>query len=69
MDGVEIGDDCLVAAAALVAPGTKIPSGQLVMGAPARVVRPLRPDEIESLKQSAQHYVEHAASYRTLGIL
>ena len=64
MDGVEIGDDCLVAAGALVTPGTKIPSGHLVLGRPAAVTRPLRPDELAYLRQSAANYVEHASGYR-----
>ncbi len=69
MDGVEIGEDCLVAAGSLVVPGTKIPAGQLVMGSPAKVVRPLRPDELTQLKQSAQSYVELAAGYRQQGLV
>jgi carbonic anhydrase/acetyltransferase-like protein (isoleucine patch superfamily) len=68
MDGAEIGDDCLVAAGSLVTSGTQIPPGQLVMGRPAAVARPLRPEEIARLKESAQHYVAHAASYRAQGI-
>jgi len=69
MDGVEIGDDCLVAAGALVTPGTRFPPGQLIKGSPAKIVRPLRPDELEQINQSAQNYVEHAARYRAQGIL
>ena len=68
MDGVEIGDDCLVAAGALVTPGTKIPSGHLVLGRPAAVTRPLRPDELAYLRQSAANYAAHAASYREQGL-
>ena len=34
------------------------------MGAPARVVRPLTPEQIEGLKESARHYVENARRYR-----
>jgi len=64
MDGVEIGDECLVAAGSLVTPGTKVPSGQLVIGSPARVPRALRPGELAHLKESAQGYVERAALYR-----
>lgn len=64
MDDVEVGDDCLIAAGSLVTPGTKIPPGSLVMGSPAKVARPLRSDELASLKQSALNYIEHAASYR-----
>jgi carbonic anhydrase/acetyltransferase-like protein (isoleucine patch superfamily) len=64
LDGVEIEADCLIAAGSLVAPGTRIPAGHLAKGSPAKVARPLRPDELTHLKQSAANYVEHAASYR-----
>jgi carbonic anhydrase/acetyltransferase-like protein (isoleucine patch superfamily) len=64
LDGVEIADDCLVGAGSLITPGTTVPPQSLVMGSPAKVVRPLRADELAHLKQSALRYVEHAASYR-----
>jgi carbonic anhydrase/acetyltransferase-like protein (isoleucine patch superfamily) len=65
LDGVEIAADCLVAAGSLVTPGTKIPPGQLVMGGPAKAVRPLRPDELAHLKQSALNYVGYAQAYKS----
>src|SRR5215217_5348888 len=52
LDGSRIGRNSLVAAGSLITPGTIIPSESLVMGAPAKVKRPLRPDELESLQQS-----------------
>ena len=64
LDGVEVEADCLIAAGSLVAPGTRIPSGYLAKGSPARVTRPLRAEELAHLKQSAANYVEHAAVYR-----
>jgi carbonic anhydrase/acetyltransferase-like protein (isoleucine patch superfamily) len=63
LDGVDIESDCLIAAGSLVAPGTRIPSGHLAKGSPAKVARPLRPDELAHLKESSANYVEHAASY------
>jgi carbonic anhydrase/acetyltransferase-like protein (isoleucine patch superfamily) len=65
LDGVEIGTQCLVAAGALVTPETKIPARQLVLGSPARVVRPLRADELQYLERSAANYVELMGSYKS----
>jgi len=67
MDGAEIGEDCIVAAGALVTPGTKIPASHLVIGSPAAVARPLRPEEIAHIKQSALNYVAYAESYPAQG--
>jgi carbonic anhydrase/acetyltransferase-like protein (isoleucine patch superfamily) len=61
LDGAVIGDQCLIGANALVTPGTEIPAGSLVLGAPAKVVRPLRPEERSGLKVWAEKYVENAA--------
>jgi len=68
LDGAEIGDDCLVAAGALVTPQTRIAPGQLVLGSPARAVRPLTSAERSELLTSAELYVHHAAEYRAAGI-
>jgi carbonic anhydrase/acetyltransferase-like protein (isoleucine patch superfamily) len=68
LDGAEIGDDCLVAAGALVAPGTRIPPGQLVLGSPAKPIRPLTDAERASLVASAANYARVALEYRTAGV-
>ena len=68
LDGAELEADCMIAAGSLVAPRTKIPAGHLAMGSPAKVVRPLRQEELAHLRQSAANYVGHAASYRAQGI-
>jgi carbonic anhydrase/acetyltransferase-like protein (isoleucine patch superfamily) len=68
LDGVEIGDDCLVGAGALVPPGTRVPGGRLVLGNPARVVRELTADERAHLLASAARYVALAAEYREAGL-
>jgi len=64
LNGARIGRHCLVAAGAVVTEGKQFPDGSLIMGAPARVVRPLTPEQIEGLKESARHYVENARRYR-----
>lgn len=65
LDGVRVGRDSLVAAGSLLTPGTVIPAGSLVMGAPAKVKRPLTPEEISDISDSAERYVKLAAMYRT----
>ncbi|HZH04974.1 MAG TPA: gamma carbonic anhydrase family protein, partial [Myxococcaceae bacterium] len=65
MDGAVIEDDCIVGAGALVTPGTRVPSGSLVVGSPARVKRPLTPEERTWVLTSAANYVSYAREYRT----
>lgn len=64
MDGARIGDNCIVGAGALVTGKMDAPAGSLILGSPARVVRPLRPDEIEMVREDAGIYQRNAALYR-----
>ena len=41
MDGAEVGAGSIIGAGALLTKGTRIPPGSLVLGSPAKVVRPL----------------------------
>lgn len=68
LDGAEIGEECLIGAGAVVAPRSQIPSRSLVLGSPAKVVRPLTPAEIERLHRSAENYVRFAQEYVEQGI-
>jgi len=61
LDGAVVGRQSLVGARALVAQGMKIPPGSLVLGAPARVVRKLTPEERVGLRRLAEKYVANAA--------
>jgi len=61
LDGAVVGRQCLIGAKALVTQGTKIPAGSLVLGAPARVVRKLSPEERAGLKWWSEKYVGNAA--------
>jgi carbonic anhydrase/acetyltransferase-like protein (isoleucine patch superfamily) len=61
LDGAELGEQCLVGARALITQKTKIPPGSLVLGAPAKVARPLTPKERSGLKYWAEKYVANAA--------
>src|SRR2546422_7764166 len=57
LDGATIGKQCLIGARALVTPRTQIPEGSLVLGAPAKVVRQLTPEEKDGIMVSAERYV------------
>jgi carbonic anhydrase/acetyltransferase-like protein (isoleucine patch superfamily) len=63
LDGARVGRGSLVGAGALVTPGTDIPPGSLVLGMPARVVRPINPKERAQIEYGAAHYVELARRY------
>ncbi len=61
LDGAEIGEQSIIGANALVTQRTQIPPRSLVLGAPAKVVRPLKEEEITGLKSWAQSYLDNAA--------
>lgn len=63
MDGAVIGEGSIVAAGAVVSPGTKVPPGSLVLGTPAKVMRPLRDDEREGMLATTQRYIEYCKGY------
>jgi carbonic anhydrase/acetyltransferase-like protein (isoleucine patch superfamily) len=63
MDGAEIGEESLIGAGSVVTQGTKIPPRSLVLGSPAKVVRPLRDAEIAALHDSAKRYTELPEGY------
>src|SRR5882724_3297372 len=50
LDGAVVGEQCLIGARALITPGTKIPAGSMVLGAPAKVSRRLTTKERTKLK-------------------
>ncbi len=65
LNGAKIGRNCLVGAGAVVTEGKEFPDNVLILGAPARVVREISPEQAARLKMSALHYVENAERYRT----
>jgi len=64
LDGAVIETRSMVAAGAVVTPGTRVPAGTLVGGIPARVLRELRPQELENLSASAERYRDYAVDAR-----
>ena len=64
LNGARIGSDCIVGAGALVTGKMDAPDGSMILGSPAKVVRPLTAEEIESNRASMEEYLEAAARYR-----
>lgn len=63
MDGAVIGEDCVVGAGALVTERTIVPPKSLILGAPAKVKRPVTEAELAWIRESAQNYVKYARQY------
>lgn len=64
LDHAKIGDNCLIGAGALVTGKMDAPAGSMLLGSPAKVVRPLTEEEIAGNRISMQEYLEAAESYR-----
>ena len=60
LSGAVIGDHCMVGAGALVTGKMNAPAGSLILGSPAKVVRPLTEAELAHLKESAEEYIRLA---------
>ncbi|MEO7602482.1 MAG: gamma carbonic anhydrase family protein [Sphingomicrobium sp.] len=63
LNGAVIEPESLVGAGALITEGKSFPAGSLIVGVPARVLRPLTESEKQALRISAAHYAEKAALY------
>jgi carbonic anhydrase/acetyltransferase-like protein (isoleucine patch superfamily) len=58
LNHARIGRHSIVGANALIPEGRVFPERSLIIGAPGRVVRELRDDEVAALANSAAHYVD-----------
>ena len=63
LSGAKIGKNCLIGAGALVPQGMEIPDGSMAFGSPAKIRRPLTPEEIEANRESMRIYMEDAREY------
>ena len=57
-------DESIVAAGALVSPGTRIPRRTLMMGSPAKPRRALTDADLELIHRPTNNYVELMELYR-----
>ncbi len=63
LDDADVGASALVAAGAMVLPGTKIPPRTLWAGNPAKMKRELTPDEVRGLETYWKNYLDYKAEY------
>jgi carbonic anhydrase/acetyltransferase-like protein (isoleucine patch superfamily) len=58
-----IGEECLIAAGAVVPPGMQVPDRSLVVGVPGKIARPVSEKEHEYLRWLSRRYVELVGRY------
>lgn len=64
LNGAVIGRNCIIGAGSLVTKGVVIPDNSLAFGRPAKIVRQVTEEEIESNRYDAQFYIREAEEYR-----
>jgi carbonic anhydrase/acetyltransferase-like protein (isoleucine patch superfamily) len=63
LNGVEVGEDSIVAAGSLLAEETRVPPRSLIMGSPGKVRRALTDAEVASIRDYADRYVGYRLDY------
>lgn len=63
LNRARIGKNCIVGANSLVTEGKIFPDNSMILGAPAKVVRQLTPQEVQVNTFMARHYVDNARRY------
>ena len=63
LNGARIGAGSIVAAGSLVTEGMAVPAQSLVMGSPARVIRPLDAQAAAGIQDLADRYVSYRLDY------
>ncbi|MBI3611396.1 MAG: gamma carbonic anhydrase family protein [Nitrospirae bacterium] len=64
LNGAVIGERSLVAAGAVVTENTVIPPGSLVMGIPARPMKPVSDEQRAYILEAAANYIRYAQEYK-----
>ncbi len=65
LNNAVIGKNCLIGANALVTEGMQIPDGSLVLGSPAKIIKPVSDGALEMMRAGAQSYVDKIGVYKT----
>lgn len=63
LSGCEIGEECLIAAGAVLSPNSKIPDRSVAMGVPGKIVRAVSDKDFAYMKMITRAYIELADKY------
>jgi carbonic anhydrase/acetyltransferase-like protein (isoleucine patch superfamily) len=58
-----VGRECLIAAGAVVPPDLDVPDRMVVMGVPGKIVRPVKPEELDYMRWLTGNYTQLAQKY------
>jgi carbonic anhydrase/acetyltransferase-like protein (isoleucine patch superfamily) len=63
LDGCVVGDESVIAAGSLVPPNARIPPRSFVMGRPARVLRPVKDEDLAWVLEAGRLYVQYGRTF------
>jgi len=64
MNGARIGAGSVVGAGAVVTEGKEFAANSLIVGAPARVVRAMSPEQVAAMQRGAPHYAANGKRFK-----
>ena len=64
LNNAKIGKNCIIGANTLITENKIIPDNSLVVGSPGRVLRKVTDEEIKSVIENGQHYVQNSKKYK-----
>ncbi|MCK7475149.1 MAG: gamma carbonic anhydrase family protein [Rhodopseudomonas palustris] len=64
MNGAKLARGCVVGAGAVITEGKQFPERSLIIGAPARAIRTLEPEQVAAMTAGAGFYVANGQRYR-----
>jgi len=68
LSGAQIGRNCLIGGGSLVTGSMRIPDGMLVMGSPAKIIKPLGEGTVARGMDNARNYMARKDEYLDQGI-
>jgi carbonic anhydrase/acetyltransferase-like protein (isoleucine patch superfamily) len=68
LSGTDVGEECVIAAGAVVPPNSVIPPRSVLMGVPAKVVRDVTDEEVERTRTICRRYRDLAQRYLLGGL-